>query len=92
MEIASAVLAPIHSTLRARSLPVWERLQQGGFTDGYTMVTDVVRELRRTSQEVFMPLKQPGEAQVDDGQDTCGRNLRMFTVHPLRHSHIPTTL
>jgi integrase/recombinase XerD len=24
------------------------------------------------------------------GKDTCGRNLRMFTVHSLRHSHIMT--
>ena len=38
---------------------IWERLQQEGFTGGYTIVKDVVRELKRTSQEVFMPLKHP---------------------------------
>jgi transposase len=47
---------------------IWERLQQEGFTGGYTIVKDVVREIRRTSKEVFMPLKHPpGEAQVDFG-------------------------
>ena len=47
---------------------IWERLQQEGFTGGYTIVKDVVRELKRTSQEVFLPLKHPpGEAQVDFG-------------------------
>ena len=47
---------------------IWERLQQEGFTGGYTIVKDMVREIRRTSQEVFLPLKQPpGEAQVDFG-------------------------
>ncbi len=47
---------------------IWERLQDEGFTGGYTIVKDAVRELKRTSQEVFMPLTQPpGEAQVDFG-------------------------
>jgi transposase len=47
---------------------IWERLQQEGFTGGYTIVKDVVRELKRTSQEVFLPLKHPpGKAQVDFG-------------------------
>ena len=47
---------------------IWDRLQQEGFTGGYTIVKDVVRELKRTSQEVFLPLKHPpGEAQVDFG-------------------------
>jgi transposase len=47
---------------------IWERLRQEGFTGGYTIVKDVVRELKRTSQEVFLPLKHPpGEAQVDFG-------------------------
>jgi transposase len=47
---------------------IWERLQQEGFTGGYTIVKDVVREIRRTNKEVFMPLTHPpGEAQVDFG-------------------------
>jgi transposase len=46
---------------------IWERLaDERGFTGGYTIVKDVVRELKRTSREVFMPLRHtPGEAQVD---------------------------
>jgi len=49
---------------------IWERLQkEEGFTGKYTIVKDAVRELKKTSKEVFMPLKQPpGEAQVDFGQ------------------------
>ena len=47
---------------------IWERLQEEGFTGGYTIVKDAVRELLRTSQEVFLPLTHPpGEAQVDFG-------------------------
>jgi transposase len=47
---------------------IWERLQEEGFTGGYTIVKDVVRELKRVSQEVFVPLTHPpGEAQVDFG-------------------------
>lgn len=46
---------------------IWDRLrQERGFTGGYTIVKDAVREIKRTSREVFMPLTQPpGEAQVD---------------------------
>jgi transposase len=48
---------------------VWEILQSEGFTGGYTIVKDAVREIKKTSKEVFMPLSQtPGEAQVDFGQ------------------------
>jgi transposase len=47
---------------------IWEILQSEGFTGGYTIVKDAVREIKKTSQEVFMPLSQrPGEAQVDFG-------------------------
>jgi len=36
------------------------------FDGGYTIVKEAVREIKRTSQEVFMPLRHiPGEAQVD---------------------------
>jgi transposase len=48
---------------------IWQRLQAEGFDGGYTIVKDAVREIKKTSQEVFMPLKHlPGEAQVDFGQ------------------------
>ncbi len=47
---------------------IWQILQSEGFTGGYTIVKDAVRELKRVSREVFMPLSQrPGEAQVDFG-------------------------
>ena len=48
---------------------IWERLQQEeGYKGGYTSVKDLVRELRQTRQEVFVPLKHvPGQAQVDFG-------------------------
>ena len=35
---------------------IWEVLQEEGFTGGYTIVKDAVRELRRTMKEVYMPL------------------------------------
>ncbi|MEI7535021.1 MAG: IS21 family transposase [Verrucomicrobiae bacterium] len=47
---------------------IWERLQEDGFTGGYTVVKDAVRELTQKTQEVFVPLQhRPGEAQVDFG-------------------------
>jgi len=47
---------------------VWERLQEAGFTGGYTVVKAAVRALTQRSQEVFVPLVHPpGEAQMDFG-------------------------
>jgi transposase len=47
---------------------ILEVLQSEGFTGGYTIVKDAVREIKKTSRQVFMPLSQrPGEAQVDFG-------------------------
>jgi len=47
---------------------IFERLQKEGYAGGYTAVKEVVRSLRQTSQEVFVPLvHRPGEAQVDFG-------------------------
>jgi transposase len=58
----------VHHKQRHTAKRIWERLQEEGFTGGYTIVKDAVRELKRTSQEVFMPLTHPpGEAQVDFG-------------------------
>ena len=48
---------------------IWERLREDGFTGGYTVVKDAVRELTQKTQEVFVPLlHRPGEAQVDFGE------------------------
>jgi len=45
---------------------IFERLIDEGYTGGYTVVKEVVAELRRTTREVYMPLvHRPGEAQVD---------------------------
>ena len=48
---------------------IWERLKVEGFTGGYTIVKDSVRQMTARRQEVFVPLiHRPGEAQVDFGQ------------------------
>jgi transposase len=49
---------------------VFERLRdEHGFTGGITIVTDYVRERKRWSREVFVPLSHaPGHAQVDFGE------------------------
>jgi transposase len=48
---------------------IWQRLRdEHGFTGGYTIVKDVVREVKVGQREVFLPLSHPaGEAQVDFG-------------------------
>lgn len=57
-----------HKKQRHTAKRIWERLQEEGFTGGYTIVKDAVRELRRTRKEVYMPLTHPpGQAQVDFG-------------------------
>ena len=58
----------VHRKQRHTAKRIWERLQEEGFTGGYTIVKDAVRQLKRTSKEVYLPLKHPpGEAQVDFG-------------------------
>lgn len=49
---------------------IFERLRaEHGFEGGYTIVKDYVREQRRRSREVFVPLTHdPGHAQVDFGE------------------------
>jgi transposase len=49
---------------------IYERLRdEHGFTGGITIVTDYVREKKRRSREVFVPLAHPpGQAQVDFGE------------------------
>ncbi len=47
---------------------IFERIGQEGYTGGYTQVKEAVRALRKSRQEVFVPLShRPGEAQVDFG-------------------------
>jgi transposase len=49
---------------------IFERLRdEYGFTGGITIVTDYVREKKRRTREVFVPLAHaPGHAQVDFGE------------------------
>ncbi|WP_120634598.1 IS21 family transposase, partial [Ruegeria sp. EL01] len=49
---------------------IHERLRdEHGFTGGITIVTDYVREKKRRTREVFVPLSHaPGHAQVDFGE------------------------
>jgi transposase len=49
---------------------LFERLRdEHGFTGGITIVTDYVREKKRRTREVFVPLAHaPGHAQVDFGE------------------------
>jgi transposase len=55
---------------RHTSRRIFERLRdEHGFTGGITIVTNYVREKKRRSQEVFVPLSHaPGHAQVDFGE------------------------
>jgi len=41
-------------------------------------------------RQIFQHYVNKAGLQQVYGKDTCGRNLRMFTVHSLRHSHIMT--
>ena len=55
---------------RHTSQRIFERLRdEHGFNGGITIVTDYVREKKRRTQEVFVPLSHaPGHAQVDFGE------------------------
>lgn len=71
---------------------IFERLRdEHGFTGGITIVTDYVRERKRRTQEVFVPLSHPpGHAQVDFGEalgmiDGVQRKLHYFAM-ALPHS------
>ena len=70
---------------------ILEILQSDGFEGGYTIVKDAVREIKKTSKEVFMPLSQrPGEAQVDFGHALANFNGTLkkvsFFVMSMVHS------
>jgi len=70
---------------------IWELLQAEEFDGGYTIVKDAVRQIKKTSKEVFMPLSQrPGEAQVDFGHALANFNGTLkkivFFVMSMVHS------
>ena len=71
---------------------IFERLRdEYGFDDGYTTVKDYVRENRRQTREMFVPLSHaPGQAQCDFGEDLVviggvERKARYFVID-LPHS------
>lgn len=59
-----------HRKQRQTAKRIFERLRdEHGFTGGYTIVKDYVRERRRRSREMFVPLTHaPGHTQVDFGE------------------------
>jgi transposase len=70
---------------------IFERLVEEGYEGGYTQVREKVVHLRRTSGEVFVPLRHdPGTAQVDVGEAlvNAGGELRKayFFALVLPHS------
>ena len=81
----------IHKKQYYTAKKIWQILQSEGFTGGYTIVKDAVRQIKKTSKEVFMPLSQrPGEAQVDFGKAVVNFNGTLqkivFLVMSMVHS------
>src|SRR5919112_613743 len=70
---------------------IYQRLRDEGYQGGYTVIKEVVRDLRLKGREVFVPLvHRPGEAQVDFGEavlQAAGRLRKVaFLVMALPHS------
>jgi len=80
----------VHRKQRHTAKRIWEILQSEGFTGGYTIVKDAIRDIKKTSKEVFMPLSQrPGEAQVDFGYALANFNgtLKKFVFFVMSMVH-----
>ena len=60
----------VHRKQRHTAKRIFERLRdEHGFTGGYTIIKDYVRERERRGQEMFVPLAHPpGDAQADFGE------------------------
>ena len=60
----------VHKKQRHTAKRIFERLRdEYGFDGGYTIVKDYVREHRRRTREMFVPLSHPpGQAQCDFGE------------------------
>nr|WP_319567042.1 IS21 family transposase [Cohaesibacter marisflavi] len=60
----------VHRKQRHTAKRIFERLrEEHGFTGGYTIIKDYVREHGRRSQEMFVPLSHaPGHGQADSGE------------------------
>lgn len=62
----------VHRKQRHTAKKVFERLRdEHGFTGGYTIIKDYMRERERRGREMFVPLSHPpGHAQADFGEAT----------------------
>ncbi len=60
----------VHRKQRHTAKRVFDRLRaEHGFTGGYTIVKDYIRDRERRSREMFVPLAHPpGQAQADFGE------------------------
>ena len=82
----------VHRKQRHTAKRVFDRLRdEHGFTGGYTIIKDYVRERGRRGKEMFVPLAhQPGHAQADFGEAVVfidGVELKAhFFVMDLPHS------
>jgi len=69
------------SATRAKPIHARRRVEHG-FTGGITIVTDDVREKKRRSKDVFVPLSPaPGHAQVDFGEMLGVIGGGAYTLH-----------
>ncbi|HXP08655.1 MAG TPA: IS21 family transposase [Acidobacteriaceae bacterium] len=68
---------------RHTSKRIFERLrQEHGYTGGYTVVKDYVREQKLQQKEMFVPLSHPpGHAQVDFGEADIVLNGKIERAH-----------
>lgn len=58
----------VHPKQRHTAKRIFDRIREEGYTGGQTQVKAAVRQIRATTQEVYVPLiHRPGEAQVDFG-------------------------
>jgi len=73
----------VHRKQRHTAKRIFERLRdEHGFTGGYTIVKDHVRERRRRTREMFVPLAHsPGHAQVDFGEALAVIGGAMRKIH-----------
>ncbi|SDY93946.1 hypothetical protein SAMN05444340_1386 [Citreimonas salinaria] len=81
----------VHRKQRHTAKRVFERLRdEHGFTGGYTIVKDYMRERERRGREMFVPLAHPpGHAQADFGEAVViidGVEKAHFFVMDLPHS------
>lgn len=72
----------VHRKQRHTAVRIFKRLRsEYGYTGGYTVIKETVRQWRQKSAEVFVPLcHRPGEAQVDFRQAQIHIRGELVTV------------